>query len=239
MKNSMAFAILAMVVFVGCKLVETTQQLTPPEHVVETPDCSDGYDDYGTRDASLYSASPITVYYVYDEEADNLPWAREQIRRVVREAQELFRDEMARYAYGEKTFGITTDADGEVVIEDMPLPFANYDYEKQIIRAATNRTSGICLFFIGSSRFDSSSDTKRARGYYPHFRWNSVGYAYVPLLCCGSDTTTAHELGHAFGLTHDCSSEDMLMYTKPDKHSTKLSKENAAWLNRNPAFQEW
>ena len=236
MKNSMAFAMLAMVVFVGCRPVETTEQMTPPEQsVVNIPDCFDGYDGYRTRDASLYSASPITIYYVYDEKVDTLPWAKEQISRVVKEAQELFRAEMNRHGYGEKTFGITTDADGKVVIEDMPLPFANYDYEKQIIRAATNRTAGICLFFIGPSGFESDSGL----GYYPHFRWNSVGYAYVPLLCCGSKTTTAHELGHAFGLAHDCSSEDMLMHAKSDNNQTKLSEENAAWLNRNPAFQEW
>ena len=145
--------------------------------------------------------------------------------------QTFFAEQMEAHGYGNKTFRVETDAQGEPMVHrvDGQHPDNHYsDYYGSIvwpdIGGVFNRHTNIYLIVA------DTINTNVGEG----GRWGkNAGTAVV-----GSDvnfTGTAHELGHAFGLWHDFRAGSYLMSYGPGSYD-RLSACHAEFLAVHPYF---
>ena len=140
---------------------------------------------------SAYIVRPI---YLRGHGLRHDPEMTGKIKNLMREVQQFYADQMEIYGFGRKTFQFETDADGNAFVyhingrffgENAVPEFGWFDSSKNIIR----------LVFVEDLNPNTVS--------YPCGRGHGDGHSgYVEVGCLGF-ITTAHELGHAFGLPHD------------------------------------
>ncbi len=154
----------------------------------------------------------------------------------IKATQTFFADEMERHGYGRKTFRFETDADGDAIIHHVtsrnpdeyfqrwagadPVSLNDYfgdgtDSEKYVLLVAVD---------VSTQRLGP-------------FEYCGIygGIAVVAAAGeCFNFQTMAHELGHAFGLTHNFNKNEYLM--SYGSGSVELSECAAHWLAVNPYF---
>ena len=169
--------------------------------------------------------------------------------KLIKNVQTYFADEMERHGFGRKTFAFEADGAGNAVVHRVNGNFPDAHY--------TTRLSPTVTEEIGE-RFDIFKNIYFIVVDVSHeLRGNFCGYAGESLNAVGDRggivffasgvcfrghdnqiSTAAHELGHAFGLHHDFSSDNYLMsygdFTGVWK--TELSQCSAEWLNVNRYF---
>ena len=132
--------------------------------------------------------------------------------KVVKDAQLFFANEMERHGFGRKTFLIETDATGRPVVHHV-------DNSRQI---------------DGSEDIRFIVDSTQAGGGLGGPNGFRSGFATIFYEDGGLTWgLTAHELGHAFGLSHDFRSGDYIMGSA---QASKLSQCAAEWLDVHRAF---
>ena len=168
-----------------------------------------------------------------------------KLDKLIKDVQALFADEMERHGFGRKTFVFEADRNGNAVVHRVngSQPDAHYhretlnkvnseisqrfDFTKNVyfmvVDVSTNQVGAFCGW--GGDNWSSAGD----RG----------GHALTPASggCLGSDhgfILTAHELGHAFGLLHDFSSDAYIMSYGANKD--ELAPCSAEWLDTNRYF---
>ncbi len=191
---------------------------------------------------NLNVGEPRTVRMIYFLPNDR-PFRQEvvdSIKVAIRQIQTFYAEQMQAHGYGYKTFRFETDARGEPMVHrvDGQYPDIHYldntfltmfDEIEQVFDVRKN------IYFIV---IDNSIDAigtgggQRAGG-TAGSRGKNGGDALVPGRF--SFHTAAHELGHAFGLSHDFRDGNYIMSYGP-RVEDQLSACNAEFLAVHPYF---
>ena len=183
---------------------------------------------------ALNVGEPRTVRMIYFLPNDR-PFRQEVVdsmKAVIRQVQTFYAEQMQAHGYGDRTFRIETDAQGEPLVHrvDGRHPDSHYlggdvfgefrqrfDLERNIYLTVLDNSTDLIIGNAGGIG---------GRG------GKSSGYALVPSSV--HFETVAHELGHAFGLQHDFRDGAYIMSYGPGKD--RLSACAAEFLSVHPYF---
>ena len=182
------------------------------------------------RLADLNVGEPRTVrlFYVLPNDRTYRPEVVESMKTGILEVQSFFAEQMAAHGYGNKTFRIETDDQGEPMVHhvDGQSPASAYGYMKGEIAQAFDNSANIILIVIDSpitSQHGLGTGTKDSGWAIIYGGWN--WFAAV------------HELGHTFGLHHDFRDDAYIMsYGRADRADARLSACAAEFLVVHPYF---
>ena len=191
------------------------------------------------RLADLNVGEPRTVRMIYflPNDWDYRPDVVESMKALIRRVQTFYGEQMEAHGYGERTFRIETDAEGEPLVHrvDGQHPFSHYD----------NTLGGAVLNELGQS-FDLDGNTyfivlgtdaiRQSSGVPVGGVGASGGKASGYAMCASACSfgVAAHELGHAFGLVHDFRDRRFIM--SYGVRRTTLSACAAEQLSVHPYF---
>ena len=160
----------------------------------------------------------------------------QKIDTLIKDVQQFYAEQMQAHGFGRKTFTFETGANGMVTIHRVDGRFGDRHYHQNTWDKVKQE--------IGE-RFDLSKDThivaaeisserinKTKCGVGGATTWHGSGMAIIPASGhCFNTNTTAHELGHVFGLEHDFRNDAYVMSygANPDR----FSRCAAAWLDVN------
>ena len=179
--------------------------------------------------ANLNVGEPRTVRMIYLLPNDR-PYRANVVQRMKDEIlviQTFYAEQMGAHGYGNKTFRIETDPQGEPMVHRMDgrhpdtHPHSVIDEIKEVFDLYAN----VYLIVIDSSSVITGVGGRRGK---------HGGFALVP---DGFDNEiAAHELGHAFGLYHDFHDGAYIMSYGPGEN--RLSACHAECLSVHPYFND-
>ena len=192
--------------------------------------------------ADLNVGEPRTVRTIYFLPNDR-PYRQEvadSIKVRIRQVQAFFAEQMEAHGYGNTTFRIETDAQGEPKVHrvDGQYPDGHYFDRTTIVYDEIDQVfdlrENIYLVVVDNSRGDAFGiGGGRIVGGTGWRENKKSGSALVPASV--DLTTVAHELGHAFGLWHDFRDRAFIMsYGNEDRF--QLSICSAEFLEVHPYF---
>ena len=179
----------------------------------------------------LNAGEPRTVrlFYFLPNDRRYRPEVVEAMKTGILSVQSFYREQMAAHGYGNKTFRLETDAQGVPIVHRVDGDYSERHYKNKFqarpgdeIRRAFDTSSIVQLIVMDISRssFTLGIGTGiKERGYgivYGGWSWS----------------TAAHEIGHAFGLTHDFRDDEFIM--SYGRHPSSLSACAASFLSVNP-----
>ena len=182
------------------------------------------------RLADLNVGEPRTVrlFYVLPNDRPFRAEVVDSMKTGIREVQSFYAEQMAAHGYGNKTFRIENDDQGEPMVHhvDGQSPASAYGYMKGEIAQAFDNSANIILIVIDSpitSQHGLGTGTKDSGWAIIYGGWN--WFAAV------------HELGHTFGLHHDFRDDAYIMsYGRADRADARLSACAAEFLVVHPYF---
>ena len=191
----------------------------------------------------LNFGEPRTVRMIYFLPSDRSPQQNidTKLDTLIRDVQQFYADEMEHYNFGRKTFTFETDTTGKAVVHHVDGQFTDSYYRQNTFRKVweeireqfyTPQNIYLIAIDIGNERVGRGynevcgvGDSHEASG----------GHVLIPASGdCFNFKTTAHELGHAFGLEHDFRSDAYIMSFGRDPD--KLSECAAEWLEAHRYF---
>ena len=191
----------------------------------------------------LNFGEPRTVRMIYFLPSDRSPQRDidTKLDTLIGDVQQFYADEMQRHGLGGKTFTFETDATGKAVVHHVDGQFTDSYYRQNTFRKVweeireqfyTPQNIYLIAIDIGNERVGRGynevcgvGDSHEASG----------GHVLIPASGdCFNFKTTAHELGHAFGLEHDFRSDAYIMSFGRDPD--KLSECAAEWLEAHRYF---
>ena len=186
----------------------------------------------------------VRVVYFLSKDRQPQPDINAKIDKLIKETQQLFADQMERHGYGRKTFQIETDLNGKAVVHHIVGQFteAHYSNEPSLSYAVLNEIPKWFDFFRGGDDYyftvadvGTGVNIVRSCSSCPTIV-SGVAVGNKALVTVGTATlgTTAHELGHVFGLMHDFRGDAYIMSYSGEKDG--LSKCAAEWLDVHRAF---
>lgn len=184
----------------------------------------------------------VQVFYILPEgydNPDNYDMRVDQINEFLIDAQDLFANEMERHGHGRKTFLLDWDRNGRVRVENLYGILDDYndfgtvrDFDHKFnLNDEMHQHINILL----SQEFPDPEAGLCAWGGH-NWSINDHVHSSVQIgVGCLNLRNLAHELGHAFGLSHDFLSDepDLLMNYGG---GFRLSADMAEQLNDHPAF---
>ena len=208
-------------------------------------------------------ASPeYVVRQIYFHPSDRQPSQEINARLdvLVDEVQQFYADEMESHGFDRKTFRLETDALGKPVRHYAKGRFPSIDYsgsgqsereilnkiEEELSEYQTNELLDVSgsfvylIFFVGDDFF-----TQGLRASGVGAGWSFGGGANITLLGFHKApedldysvfNLIAHELGHAFGLSHDFRDDRYMMSYGNDELTDQLSYCAAEWLDVHRYF---
>ena len=183
---------------------------------------------------------PPTVRMIYFLPNDR-PYRTDVVQRMkdqIRTVQRFYADQMDMHGYGEVTFRVETDSQGELIAHrvDGQHPDSYYhDYTDDAvlteIGSAFNH-NGIIYFIAVDNSINGIDRGDRRFGGFGRRRGKYGGHAFVS----GEFgwKLVAHELGHAFGLQHDFNDSTYIMSYGAGRN--RLSLCHAEYLSVHPYF---
>ncbi len=185
----------------------------------------------------------FTVRVIYFQPTDApavVPDAK--IRNAVEQTQKFYADEMERHKFGRKTFRLERDTTGEIVVHHIKSRytannFFNRTQENLLAELPANmkNQNDILLSFIGNLQGVAGGWNGQGAGFFEHNCGACRGWAAVADKSGDfTESTVAHELGHAFGLYHNLAGKQgatLLMW-----HAGKLDFYEARLLNKSRYF---
>ena len=186
---------------------------------------------------ALNVGEPRTVRMIYFLPNDR-PFRQEVVdsmKVAIRRVQNFYAEQMQAHGYGDKTFRIETDVQGEPMVHhvDGRHPERHYGPGDMIeeLREVFDFHANIYNIILDSAAFARGRGSRYSKngGYAwldDDYIWGSAhgGYAGV----------TAHEIGHAFGLGHDWRDDAYIMSYGP--RPDRLSACAAEFLSVHPYF---
>ena len=189
------------------------------------------------RLADLNVGEPRTVRMIYFRPNDR-PYRQEAVdsmKVAIRRVQTFYGEQMEAHGYGNRTFRIETDAQGEPLVHrvDGQYPDSHYDHDRY-------STYGGHWQDI-DQKFDTQANnvyvvvTDYSKEFVPHGGGGrSGGFAAMNTNTDDYWHLMAHELGHAFGLSHDFRDRHFIMAYGALRNS--LSACTAEFLAVHPYF---
>ena len=191
----------------------------------------------------LNFSEPHTVRMIYFLPSDR-PLQQNidtKLDTLIRGVRQFYADEMERHGFKGKTFTFETDATGKAVVHHVDGQFTDSYYRQNTFRKVweeireqfyTPQNIYLIAIDIGNERVGRGynevcgvGDSHEASG----------GHVLIPASGdCFNFKTTAHELGHAFGLQHDFRNDTYIMSF--GKVPNKLSECTAGWLDAHRYF---
>lgn len=188
------------------------------------------------------------VHLVYFRASDTAPRpdVDAEINELIKKVQLFFADEMERHGYGRKTFQIESDARGNTIVHHVVGKFTYAHYRKtggwsvetaeqinlpewrfneQINLPEGMPEWGFIVYMVETHGEDKFPICGLGGGY-------SFGGAAD--IFCWNWQVIAHELGHAFGLSHDFRSDTYIMSYGLSPH--QFSQCATEWLDAHSAF---
>ena len=234
-------AVLALIGFVLSPLAVAHALPTPADsvHFCQLIDFEQWRRDHprpAAKRLALNVGEPRTVRMIYFLPNDR-PFRQEvvdEMKIVIRRVQTFYAEQMQAHGYGNRTFRIETDAQGEPLVHrvDGQHPERHYteSYGGAMIDELEQRFDfdrNIYLIVL-----DNSTDLIGNAGGTGGRGGKSSGEALVPSSV--HFEVVAHELGHAFGLDHDFSDGSYIMSYGPGQD--RLSACHAEFLSVHPYF---
>ena len=164
-----------------------------------------------------------------------------KLNTLIRDVQQFYTDEMERYNLGRKSFTFETDAAGKAVVHHVDGQFTDSYYRQNTFHKVweeireqfyTPQNIYFIAIDIGNERVGRGYNEACGLG---DSHGASGGHVLIPASGdCFNLKTAAHELGHAFGLQHDFSSDTYIMSF--GRTPNKLSECAAEWLDAHRYF---
>ena len=192
----------------------------------------------------LNTGEPRTVRIIYFLPNDR-PYRADVEQRAkdhVRKSQIFFAEQMRAHGYGNKTFRVETDSEGEPMVHRVAGQYPNSHYSSYMqdkvldeVRHTFDLNSNLYYIVLGTDGGFRRYDGKAGGG--TGQRWGKVG-GFVMASDALDFGLTAHELGHAFGLLHDFRDGSYLMsYGSVVSGSRdRLAMCHADFLDASPYF---
>ena len=160
-----------------------------------------------------------------------------QVDRVTKDVQRFYAREMRNFGYGIKTYTLEFDGVGRVVVHPVKACFDEAHYREQPftkileeIEGEYGRSRDVLLVFLGLSEEVLGSSVCGLGGAH-----QSGAAALLPAEGeCFSFRIVAHELGHAFGLSHDFREPNLM--SGSSGYLPELSACAAEALDAHPLF---
>lgn len=190
--------------------------------------------------AAVNAGEPRTVRMIYFAPKDR-PYRDDIVQQMkdgIREIQTFYAEQMEAHGYGKTTFRVETDSQGEPIVHRVDGRYPNRHYLDETDDAVYTEigerfdlSANIYLTFIDNSINAINIGDKNFAGLGDRTGKNS-GYAFI---AGGFNRGLArHELGHAFGLQHDFSSNAYIM--SYGRRPNRLSACSAKFLSAHSYF---
>ena len=190
--------------------------------------------------AAVNAGKPRTVRMIYFAPKDR-PYRDDIVQQMkdgILEIQTFYAEQMEAHGYGKATFHVETDSQGESIVHRVAGRYPNRHYLDETdetvyaeIGERFDLSANIYLIFIDNSINAINIGDKNFAGLGDRTGKNS-GYAFI----AGGFNRglVRHELGHAFGLQHDFSSNAYIM--SYGRRPNRLSACSAKFLSAHSYF---
>ncbi|MDE0468937.1 MAG: leucine-rich repeat domain-containing protein [Candidatus Poribacteria bacterium] len=182
----------------------------------------------------------VRVIYFLPSDRQLQPDINAKLDTLMKDSQQFYADQMESHGFNRKTFRLETDASGEVVIHHVKGKFNNMYYNQspgsawEEIGNGFDRSKNIYIMFLDTS-------IAGHKNWNPHGgRIGSMGgFAVVPASGLFFNVGVAiHELGHAFGLSHDYNEDAKITLSLYTVDPMARSFCAAEWLDVHPYFND-
>ena len=200
----------------------------------------------------LESELPSTVrtIYVYPNDASPQPNIDTTLDALIKETQEFYANQMENHGFGRKTFTFEKDANGNAVVHHIKALSPTVDYinsgNNKILQELSNQLDPVRHIYLVVLDASLEGSLKHACGVATSWGISAgvgtsemsdegrIAVIYAPGASCSNLGTTAHELGHVFGLGHDLGDPNYVMYPFWNEQTPYFSSWAAEWLDVHP-----